>query len=48
MPMFITTFAVLRPTPGSCSSASRVRGTCPPCCESNAWQVAMMFLALLL
>ena len=26
-----TTFAVLRPTPGSASSASRSRGTSPPC-----------------
>ena len=29
---FSTTFAVLRPTPGRASSASRVRGTWPPCC----------------
>ena len=31
-----TTFAVLRPTPGSFSSASRVPGTSPPCCSSSA------------
>ena len=30
-----TTFAVLRPTPGSASSASRVRGTSPPCCSTR-------------
>ena len=31
--MFSTTLAVLRPTPGSASSASRSRGTSPPCCS---------------
>ena len=30
-----TTFAVLRPTPGSASSASRSRGTSPPCCSTS-------------
>ena len=33
--MLSTTFAVLRPTPGSASSASRVRGTCPPCSATS-------------
>ena len=46
--VFRTTFAVLRPTPGSASKASRVLGTSPPCCVTNAWHVAMMFFALLL
>src|SRR5437016_9244743 len=31
-----TTFAVLRPTPGSCTSSSIVSGTCPPCRSTNA------------
>ena len=33
--MLSTTLAVLRPTPGSASSASRVRGTCPPCSATS-------------
>ena len=32
---FSTTFAVLRPTPGSVSSASRSAGTLPPCSRSR-------------
>src|SRR6185436_13678403 len=39
----MTTFAVLRPTPGSASSASRVRGTSPPCWSAIADAVAIMF-----
>ena len=34
--VFKTTFAVLRPTPGSASSASRSRGTTPPCFSTSA------------
>ena len=43
-----TTFAVLRPTPGNASSASRVRGTSPPCCSSSCRHMAMTFAALAL
>ena len=31
-----TTFAVLRPTPGSFTSSSIVRGTSPPCFSTSA------------
>ena len=31
-----TTFAVLRPTPGSSTSASMLAGTCPPCRSTSA------------
>src|SRR5262250_1158189 len=41
-----TTFAVLRPTPGSASSASRVRGTSPPCSCAIFFDRAMRFFAL--
>jgi hypothetical protein len=41
-----TTFAVLRPTPGSASSASRVRGTSPPCRSSSTCESATTFFAL--
>ena len=44
---FSTTFAVLRPTPGRASSASRVRGTWPPCSVTSIWQVCSRCLALL-
>ena len=44
---FSTTFAVLRPTPGSASSASRVRGTSPPCCSSRSFDIATTFFALM-
>ncbi len=40
-----TTPAVLRPTPGSCSSASRERGTSPPCSATSALAAATMFFA---
>src|SRR5690606_17293380 len=40
--------AVLRPTPGSASSASRSRGTSPPCFSSRIRQVAITFAALAL
>ena len=43
-----TTFAVLRPTPGRASSASRSRGTSPPYCSTRMRQVAMTFFALVL
>jgi hypothetical protein len=42
---FITTFAVLRPTPGSASKASRVFGTWPPCCSSSRLESAITFFA---
>ena len=42
------TLAVLRPTPGSASSAARVLGVCPPCCSIKRLHVAMMLRALLL
>ena len=41
-----TTFAVLRPTPGSASSASRLRGTCPPWRSISSRQVSNRFFAL--
>ena len=41
-----TTFAVLRPTPGSSSSASRCCGTAPPCFSSRIRHVARMFFTL--
>ena len=41
-----TTLAVLRPTPGSVSSASRSRGTSPPCSSTSIRDSAMMFFAL--
>ena len=41
-----TTFAVLRPTPGSFSSASRPAGTSPPCCSSSMRDSAITFFAL--
>ena len=43
-----TTFAVLRPTPGRLSSASRERGTSPAYRSSRIRQVAMTFFALAL
>ena len=45
--VFRITFAVLRPTPGSASSAVRLAGTWPPCRSISAWQVAITFFALL-
>ena len=36
-----TTLAVLRPTPGRASSASRLRGTRPPCCSTRMPQVSI-------
>ena len=41
-----TTFAVLRPTPGSASSASRVRGTSLPCSAISFSDSEMTFFAL--
>jgi hypothetical protein len=41
-----TTLAVLRPTPGKASSASRDSGTSPPCSSIRMRQVSMTFLAL--
>src|SRR5262245_8382803 len=41
-----TTLAVLRPTPGSASSASRVRGTAPPCSLTSCCDRATTFFAL--
>jgi hypothetical protein len=46
--VFSTTLAVLRPTPGRASSASRARGTSPPYWFTRISQVAMTFLALVL
>ena len=43
---FITTFAVLRPTPGSASSSAWVCGTWPPWRSSSRWLSAITFLAL--
>ena len=43
---FSTTFAVLRPTPGSASSASRSRGTSPLCCSTSIRLSAITFFAL--
>src|SRR5690625_2127461 len=42
-----TTLAVLRPTPGSSMSSSRVPGTCPPCLSRSRRAVATMLRALL-
>ena len=42
------TFAVLRPTPGSASSASRDSGTLPPCCSSRMRHISMTFFAFVL
>ena len=42
-----TTFAVLRPTPGRASSASRFCGTSPPCFSSRISERATTFFALL-
>src|SRR5881394_1143327 len=42
-----TTFAVLRPTPGSRTRASMVSGTSPPWRSSSAWAIPMMDLVLL-
>ena len=44
--VFKTTFAVLRPTPGSASSASRSAGTSPPCFSSNISDIRIMFFDL--
>ena len=44
--MLSTTFAVLRPTPGSASSASRVRGTSPACSSTSFFDKATTFFAL--
>ena len=41
-----TTLAVLRPTPGSFSSASRSAGTSPPCSSSRICDSAITFFAL--
>ena len=43
-----TTFAVLRPTPGSASSSSRVRGTSPPWRSTSSRAIAATFAALAL
>ena len=44
--MLSTTLAVLRPTPGSASSASRERGTSPPCSAISFCESATTFFAL--
>jgi hypothetical protein len=44
--VFSTTFAVLRPTPGSACSASRSAGTSPPCFSSRIRESATTFFAL--
>ena len=41
-----TTLAVLRPTPGSASSASRDRGTLPPCSATRRRDSSTTFFAL--
>ncbi len=46
--VFSTTLAVLRPTPGSASSAALSSGTSPLCCSNRMRQVLMTFSALLL
>ena len=46
--VFSTTLAVLRPTPGKASSASRSAGTTLPWRSISAAQVLMMFSALVL
>ncbi len=43
---FSTTLAVLRPTPGSSSSASRSFGTSPPCRAISILDIAITRLAL--
>src|SRR5207244_1694269 len=43
---FSTTLAVLRPTPGNLSKASRSRGTTPPCCSTSMRDSATMLRAL--
>ena len=45
--MLSTTFAVLRPTPGSASNASRSRGTMPSCKAISFSDKAITFFALL-
>ena len=42
-----TTLAVLRPTPGSASSAAASRGTSPPCRSMSCRASPTMFFALL-
>ena len=44
--VFSTTFAVLRPTPGRASSASRFCGTAPQCFSSRICDSATTFFAL--
>ena len=44
--VFRITLAVLRPTPGSASSSSRVRGTAPSWRSIRSLQVAIRFFAL--
>ena len=44
--MLSTTLAVLRPTPGSASSASRSAGTLPPCSSTSFCDSATTFFAL--
>ena len=46
--MLSTTLAVLRPTPGNASSASRNGGTMPPCSAMSFSDSAMTFFALVL
>ncbi len=46
--VFRITLAVLRPTPGSASSALRSAGTCEPWRSISSAQVAITFFALLL
>jgi hypothetical protein len=42
----ITTLAVLWPTPGSASSASKLSGTRPPCCSIRIFERPAIALAL--
>src|SRR5207249_2992607 len=44
--VFSTTFAVLLPTPGSSSSASRFCGTAPQCFSMMSFESATTFFAL--
>lgn len=46
-PCDTTTLAVLWPTPGSASSSSRERGTCPPWRSTICWERPWRYLALL-
>ena len=46
--VFSTTLAVLRPTPGRRCSASRSRGTSPPCSSTRSLDRAMTFFAFML